>query len=194
LIAEWSAVTLALVLAVIILRGMGAHLSWARILDPAEIAALADAAQAPAIPTELSAADSDDDGLEDWWEILHGLDPDDPADAASDADGDGDGVPAWLERQLGTSPLIDDRETFTQLRQLFDAGPAGEPLLFRDPASGTLRMRLSVEDAGDLSHWNPLHPGTGMTSLLENGKLVIEVPNGAPRKFFRIKPAGGDPK
>lgn len=34
LFAEWSAVTLALVLAVIILRGMGAHLSWARILDP----------------------------------------------------------------------------------------------------------------------------------------------------------------
>ncbi len=34
LIAEWSAVTLALVLAFWILRGMGAHISWARILDP----------------------------------------------------------------------------------------------------------------------------------------------------------------
>lgn len=34
LIAEWSAVTLALVLAAIILRGMGAHISWPRILDP----------------------------------------------------------------------------------------------------------------------------------------------------------------
>jgi hypothetical protein len=165
---------------------------WARILDPAEISTLADAAHPPAISTALSAADGDSDGLEDWWEILHGLDPDDPADAASDADGDG--VPAWLERQLGTSPLADDRETFTQLRQLFDTGPAGEQVLFRDPASGTLRMRLSVEDAGDLSHWNPLHPGTGMTSLLENGKLVIEVPNGAPQKFFRIKPAGGAPR
>lgn len=35
LIAEWSAVTLALVLAAIILRGMGAHVSWPRILDKA---------------------------------------------------------------------------------------------------------------------------------------------------------------
>ena len=35
LIAEWSAVTLALVLAAGILRGMGAHVSWPRILDPA---------------------------------------------------------------------------------------------------------------------------------------------------------------
>lgn len=34
LIAEWSAVTLALVLSFWILRGMGAHISWARILDP----------------------------------------------------------------------------------------------------------------------------------------------------------------
>lgn len=35
LIAEWSAVTLALVLAAAILRSMGAHISWPRILDPA---------------------------------------------------------------------------------------------------------------------------------------------------------------
>ncbi|MFO1133329.1 MAG: MATE family efflux transporter [Hyphomicrobiales bacterium] len=35
LIAEWSAVTLALVLAAVILRSMGAHVSWPRILDKA---------------------------------------------------------------------------------------------------------------------------------------------------------------
>jgi MATE family multidrug resistance protein len=34
LIAEWSAVVLALVLAFVILRRMGAHVSWSRILDP----------------------------------------------------------------------------------------------------------------------------------------------------------------
>ena len=34
LLAEWLAVTLALVLAFSILRGMGAHMSWPRILDP----------------------------------------------------------------------------------------------------------------------------------------------------------------
>jgi len=32
--------------------------------------------------------DSDEDGMPDWWEILHGLDPNDPADAASDLDND----------------------------------------------------------------------------------------------------------
>jgi MATE family multidrug resistance protein len=34
LIAQWLAVSIALVLAFAILRGMGGHLSWARILDP----------------------------------------------------------------------------------------------------------------------------------------------------------------
>lgn len=37
LIAEWSAVTLALLLAALILRGMGAHISWPRILDPVRL-------------------------------------------------------------------------------------------------------------------------------------------------------------
>jgi MATE family multidrug resistance protein len=37
LIAEWSAVSLALVLAAVILRGMGAHISWPRILDPVRL-------------------------------------------------------------------------------------------------------------------------------------------------------------
>jgi hypothetical protein len=163
---------------------------WARVLEPAEIASLADPARAPAISTEISAADRDGDGLEDWWEILHGLDPDDPTDAMSDADGDG--VPAWLERQLGTSPLVDDSATFGMLRKLFDGGTADGPLVFRDPATGNIRVRLAVENAGDLVGWDPLVPGAGMTSLLEDGKLVIEVPNGAPQKFFRIKPAGND--
>jgi hypothetical protein len=33
--------------------------------------------------------DSDDDGMPDHWEVCHGLDPDDPSDAAEDLDGDG---------------------------------------------------------------------------------------------------------
>ncbi|WP_421693983.1 MATE family efflux transporter [Aestuariivirga sp.] len=37
LISEWAAVTLALVLAGVILRSMGAHISWPRILDPFRI-------------------------------------------------------------------------------------------------------------------------------------------------------------
>lgn len=165
---------------------------WSRVLEPAEINSLANVAQAPTISTEMSAVDSDGDGLEDWWEILHGLDPNDPADAMSDADGDG--VPAWLERQLNTSPLADDSQTFAKLRELFDSKADAGPIAFRDPATGAVRMRLLVENADDLNNWDPVDAGAGMTTLLEDGKLVIEVPNGAPTKFFRIKPVNNSAK
>jgi hypothetical protein len=48
------------------------------------------------------AADTDGDGMSDEWELAHGLDPANPADAASDADGDG--LPNVSEFRLGTSP------------------------------------------------------------------------------------------
>ncbi len=46
--------------------------------------------------------DSDGDGIPDWWEIAHGLDPFDPADA--DQDPDGDGLSNLHEYWAGTDP------------------------------------------------------------------------------------------
>jgi hypothetical protein len=46
--------------------------------------------------------DSDHDGLPDSWELAHGLDPNDPADAMQDADLDG--VTNLQEYRAGTNP------------------------------------------------------------------------------------------
>jgi hypothetical protein len=46
--------------------------------------------------------DRDGDGMPDWWEIAHGLNPDSAADAAGDLDGDG--IPNLAEYQGGTDP------------------------------------------------------------------------------------------
>ena len=46
--------------------------------------------------------DSDGDGMDDVWEVLHGLNPNDPSDALSDPDGDG--VSNIGEYRAGTDP------------------------------------------------------------------------------------------
>ena len=38
----------------------------------------------------IRARDSDGDGMADYWEVLHGFNPNDPADGAKDRDGDGE--------------------------------------------------------------------------------------------------------
>ncbi|HUJ09339.1 MAG TPA: hypothetical protein VL171_04875 [Verrucomicrobiae bacterium] len=51
---------------------------------------------------EFIANDTDNDGLPDWWERAHGLDPNDPLDA--DRDDDGDGFSNFQEYLAGTDP------------------------------------------------------------------------------------------
>lgn len=52
--------------------------------------------------------DSDGDGMPDDWELLYGLDPDDPDDA--DYDADGDGLTNLEEYLLGANPLNYDTD------------------------------------------------------------------------------------
>lgn len=54
------------------------------------------------ISCDLPSADSDGDGVPDWWELKAGLNPADPADAEVDSDGDGlSNLPEYL---AGTDP------------------------------------------------------------------------------------------
>lgn len=58
---------------------------------------------------EVSALDSDGDGLPDWWETANGLDPYDPDGAESGyGDPDGDGLDNWGEFHAGTNPWSAD--------------------------------------------------------------------------------------
>lgn len=54
--------------------------------------------------------DDDNDGMPDWWEVLHGLDPLDPGDA--DDDPDGDGLTNLEEYIAGTDPNVDNGLVF----------------------------------------------------------------------------------
>ncbi len=58
-------------------------------------------AEQPAI-ISIQELDTDGDGIPDWWELEHGMDPLDPSDAHKDLDGDG--FTAIEEFQAGTDP------------------------------------------------------------------------------------------
>lgn len=49
-------------------------------------------------------ADSDGDGMPNYWEIANGFNPNDPADGAITADADNDDLSNLLEYRLGTNP------------------------------------------------------------------------------------------
>ena len=56
-------------------------------------------------PSGITQEDSDGDGLPDWWEVLHGLDPGDPTGAnGAYGDPDGDGLTNIAEYLAGTDP------------------------------------------------------------------------------------------
>lgn len=159
---------------------------WSRALTPAEITALHNSGTPPALPTEVSAADTDGDTLEDWWEGLHGLDPEDAADALADADNDT--VPAWLERSAGTHPQNDDSPLYDYLRELVSPGALSKPLVFRHPSEGTLGLRLTGFDSGNLEDWSPVTPGAGIAEGVLSNDFFFTLTNPPPApRFFRLE-------
>ena len=68
-----------------------------------------------------SPEDTDGDGIPDWWEILHGLNPYDPSDANQDTDGDG---LTNLEKYLrDNDPNKPDDDGVGNERPVANAGP-----------------------------------------------------------------------
>jgi len=97
---------------------------------------------APALlGVEAAGDDRDEDGLPDDWESEHGLDPDDPADAAQDADSDG--FSNLEEFQAGTDPTDPDSHP-----ALPNQPP--EVIAAASPASGDAPLQVQLEaTAGD---------------------------------------------
>jgi hypothetical protein len=122
--------------------------------------------------------DTDQDGLVDGWEILHRLDPRNPADALLDSDGDG--VSNFAEFQAGTDPS-DATSVFRILRVLRLGGEV------RVEFVGTPGRRFQLERSIGLSNpaWaligTELHGRGGVVSLSDSD------PNVGNQAFYRIR-------
>jgi len=106
----------------------------------------------PATTPILDASDTDSDGIPDWWEDQHGMNPDYPDDAA--ADSDEDGLNALCEFLAGTEPdLADSDYDGVTDREETDAGTGFADMSDADsdgiPDWWEIRHGLEPYDPGD---------------------------------------------
>jgi alkaline phosphatase D len=158
---------------------------WSRVLTPAEIKQLHNSGSALAIPTEVSAADTDGDTIHDWWECLYGLDSENPADALADTDADG--IPSRVEFLSGTHPLVNDAALYQFLREKASPSTAHLPLVFRHPWENSLQLSIRGEYSSNLQQWQNLTLATTPSASLLDSAVELSAPTFAPdTAFFRF--------
>ncbi len=123
--------------------------------------------------------DTDGDGIPDGYEIAHGLDPNNPADAALDADGDGQ---TNLQEYLaGTDPQ--DAKSFLRIVSETRDGVTGNVTVSFPSVNGRTYV---VEWSADLlGVWTPVRSNiVGTGAVLD----VVDTTNGAAAKrFYRAR-------
>ena len=129
--------------------------------------------------------DADADGVSDLWELRYGLDPEDPADAASDRDADG--TSALAEFQSRTDP--GDPESGHRIEG-FEVGPY-------PGVSGSFLVRMhwirvpgityQVEESIDLHEWRKAAGGVSVQQT-EQGNQIMQFFGPTERlfKFYRV--------
>lgn len=124
---------------------------WDRVLTETEIALLYNNGTGTPLNELLGLmeVDTDGDGMPDWWEIQHGLNPNDPGDANLDCDGDG---ATNLEEYLaGTDPCDTTAPTIASVTATatFDTviitfSEEVDPVTASNPANYSITPALAV--------------------------------------------------
>jgi hypothetical protein len=126
---------------------------------------------------QLPPADSDNDGMPDTWEIIHGLDPANPADALSDADGDAQHN--LSEFTAGTNP----RDPASRFAATVDLLTGGFPVIEFSALSGRT-YRIDAADSPAATTWTEIARfAPDSDGSITHADTTSPQPN---RRFYRV--------
>jgi hypothetical protein len=133
------------------------------------------------VRVEAASLDSDGDGMPDDWELAHGLDPNEAADASGDADADG--LQNREEYVVGTDP----QDAGSTLRLLV-LEPGAQPengLAFEFEAQANRAYRVEYREGLGLEGWSHW-----LSVPARSSNWVMAVTNGLPAsqpyRFYRV--------
>ncbi|MCU0781992.1 MAG: hypothetical protein MUF04_12950, partial [Akkermansiaceae bacterium] len=138
-------------------------------------------------------ADSDNDGLSNYDEVvIHQTQLDNP-------DSDNDGMPDGVEvNQTGTSPLQDDSTLVNYVRDNLSPASAGaitilNPVIERDPLTGGLILKVAFHGSADQRSWSLIPLNGPEVSITPDGNylhVTLPAPSAAVDSYILI---GGHP-
>ncbi len=133
----------------------------------------------------LGSPDTDNDGLPDDWETAHGLDPNNPADAAADADGDR--LTNQEEYLAGTNPT--NAASVLKLEALPADGAAPGVVTVRFDAISNRSYTVEANEGLVLGLWTNLaqYPAVPSNRLIS---VTNTLPAGAGNRFLRVRTPG----
>ncbi len=129
-----------------------------------------------AVPS-FGTGDTDNDGMPDSWETLHGFNPASPTDASVDSDGDGQ--TNFEEYQAGTNPL-----DATDSLRVLAVESAGTNALMSFRAVSNKTYTVEFKNALTAPTWEKL---IDISSAPTNRVMLINTPENVPTRFFRIR-------